>query len=65
MVSSLDSRGDREKQLDGFLFSLGLIVIHIIVTEVPNNMESVTAFLRYHPTLAGTPPQEGNRRLFF
>jgi hypothetical protein len=54
MVSSLDGRGDREKQLDGFLFSLGLIVIPIVVTEVPNHMEGVTAFV--------TPPRPGGHR---
>jgi hypothetical protein len=41
--------------------SLGLVVIHIHVTDVLNNMESVIAFLRDHPALSGTPPQEGNR----
>ena len=59
--SSHDGKGEYDRQRDDFLVSLGLLVIHIDVAAVLNHMEGVIAFLKNHPALAGTPPEEGNR----
>lgn len=59
--SSHDGKEDYDKQRDDFLTSLRLTVIHIGVAEVLNNMEGVIVFLKDHPALTGTPPQEGNK----
>jgi very-short-patch-repair endonuclease len=59
--SSHDGKEDYDKQRDDFLTSLRLTVIHIGVAEVLNNMEGVLVFLKNHPALAGTPPEEGNK----
>lgn len=58
--SSHNGKEDYDKQRDDFLISLGLIVIHIGVADVLNNMEGVLSFLIDHPALTGTPPQDGN-----
>lgn len=58
---SHDGKEDYDKQRDDFLISLGLIVIHIGVADVLNNMEGVLVFLKDHPALAGTPPREENK----
>ena len=58
--SSHDGRERYDKERDEFLFSLGLTVIRISVADVLNNMEGVVSFLKDHPALTGTPPQEGN-----
>ena len=58
--SSHYGKEDYDKQRDDFLISLGLTVIHIGVADVLNNMEGVLTFLKNHPALTGTPPQEGN-----
>ena len=57
--SSHDGRERYDKERDEFLFSLGLTVIRISVADVLNNMEGVVSFLKDHPALTGTPPQEG------
>ena len=59
--SSHYGKEDYDKQRDDFLISLGLTVIHIGVADVLNNMEGVLTFLKNHPALTGTPPQEGNK----
>lgn len=58
--SSHDDKEDYDKQRDDFFISLGLTVIHIGVADVLNNMGGVFGFLKNHPALTGTPPQEGN-----
>jgi very-short-patch-repair endonuclease len=58
--SSHDGKEDYDKKRDDFFVSLGLSVIHISAVDVLNNMEGVLAYLRNHPALTGTPPQEGN-----
>jgi very-short-patch-repair endonuclease len=58
--SSHDGKADYDKKRDDFFVSLGLCVIHISAADVLNNMEGVLAYLRNHPALTGTPPQEGN-----
>ena len=57
---SHNGKEDYDKDRDDFLISLGLTVIHIGVADVLNNMEGVIAFLKNHPALTGTPPEEGN-----
>jgi very-short-patch-repair endonuclease len=58
--SSHDGKEDYDKKRDDFFVSLDLCVIHISAVDVLNNMEGVLAYLRNHPALTGTPPQEGN-----
>lgn len=45
---------------DACLNGLGLVVIRLTVKDVLQNMDGVVAFLRDHPALTGTPPEEGN-----
>lgn len=58
--SSHDGKADYDKKRDGFFETLDLCVIHISAADVLHNMEGVLAFLKNHPALTGTPPQEGN-----
>ena len=58
--SSHGDKEDYDKQRDDFLISLSQTVIHIGVVDVLNNMEGVIAYLKDHPALTGTPPEEGN-----
>jgi len=59
--ASHDGKEDYDKQRDEFLISQGLTMIHISAKDVLNNMEGVLVFLKDHPALTGTPPQEGNK----
>jgi very-short-patch-repair endonuclease len=59
--SSHDDKQIEDAQRDEYLRSLGLIVIRLLVKDVLRNMEEVVAFLRNHPALTGTPPEEGNK----
>jgi len=58
--SSHDNKQDYDAKRDGFLRSLGLVVIHIPVEEVMNKIVGVMEMLYNHPALKGTPPKEGN-----
>ena len=53
-------REDVDADRDAYLNGLGLVVIRIAVRDILQNMEGVVAFLKNHPALSGTPPQEGN-----
>jgi len=58
--SSHDSKQLEDAERDEYLRSLGLTVIRLLAKEVLQNLEGVVAFLRDHPALTGTPPEEGN-----
>lgn len=58
--ASHDAKIESDKERDDFLENLGLTVIRIQVRDVLANMEGVIDFLKYHPALTRTPPQEGN-----
>jgi very-short-patch-repair endonuclease len=58
--SSHEGREEYDERRDAFLRSLGLTVVRIPVSSVLRNMEGVVEFLRNHPGLAATPPEEGN-----
>ena len=68
--SSHDNKQAYDVKRDAFLQSLGLVVIHIAVAEIMNQMRGVMEMLFnhpalqesliYHPALKGTPPKEGN-----
>lgn len=65
VVLEVDGQSHEFKQLgdaqrDEYLRSLGLIVIRLLAKDVLQNMEGVVTFLRDHPALSGTPPEEGN-----
>lgn len=65
VVIEVDGRSHDEKQEDDanrdeYLISLGLEVIRLQVRDVFHNREGVVNFLRNHPALTGTPPEEGN-----
>ena len=51
---------DEDVRRDAFLNSLGLKVIRLLAKDVFQNMEGVIKYLRDHPALTGTPPEEGN-----
>ena len=57
---SHDSKQQEDAERDQYLNRLGLTVIRLSAKDVLQNMESVVGFLRDHPALAGTPPEEGN-----
>ena len=64
-VIEVDGSSHENKQLedterDQYLKSLGLTMIRLLAKDVLQNKEGVVAFLSNHPTLAGTPPKEGN-----
>jgi very-short-patch-repair endonuclease len=58
--SSHNTKQIEDAERDRYLQSLGLLVIRLLVKDVFQNMEGVVAFLRDHPALSGTPPEEGN-----
>ena len=71
--SSHVDKVEYDNERDAYLESLGLVVIHIPVAEVMNNMSGIMEMLfnhpalefpdekeENHPALKGTPPQEGN-----
>ena len=67
VVIELDGGSHNNKQgedvkRDAYLQSLGLVVIHLLVKDVLRNMEGVIFYLRNHPALTGTPPEEGNKK---
>jgi very-short-patch-repair endonuclease len=57
---SHDSKQDEDSLRDEFLNSLGLVVIRILAKDVLQNLQGVVGFLKDHPALSGTPPEEGN-----
>jgi len=59
--SSHDNKQAEDAKRDSYLHSLGLTVIRLLAKDVLQNMDGVVAFLKNHPALAGTPPEEGNR----
>ncbi len=61
--SSHNNKPHQDVERDHYLESLALSVIRLLVKDVLQNMEGVVAFLTNHPTLAGTPPEEGNEHL--
>ena len=58
--SSHDSKQNEDAQRDRYLESFGLTVIRLLAKDVLQNMNGVVQYLRDHPALAGTPPEEGN-----
>lgn len=67
VVIEVDGSSHNDKQLedaqrDGYLRGLGLTVIRLLVKDVLQNMNGVVVFLKNHPALTGTPPEEGNNR---
>ena len=58
--SSHDDKQEYDVERDAFLESLDLKVIHIPVADVMKNLNGVMEMLFNHPTLTGTPPEEGN-----
>lgn len=58
--SSHDEKQQEDESRDHYLNSLGLVVIRLQVRNVFQNMEGVVRFLKHHPALTGTPPEEGN-----
>lgn len=61
--SSHDSKQAEDAERDGYLQGLGLSVIRLLAKDVLQNMEGVVMFLENHPTLTGTPPEEGNKNI--
>lgn len=59
--SSHDSKQPEDAQRDEWLRSLGLTVIRLLAKDVLQNLDGVVAFLKNHPALTGTPPEEGNK----
>lgn len=57
---SHEDRGERDAVRDAYLGSLGLTVIRIPVSAVLGDFEGMLQYLRDHPGLAATPPEEGN-----
>ena len=60
--SSHNNKQDEDAKRDAYLRSLGLVVIRLLVKDVLRNMEGVVFYLKHHPALAGTPPEEGNKK---
>ena len=60
--SSHDNKQDEDAKRDAYLRSLGLVVIRLLVKDVLRNMAGIVFCLKHHPALAGTPPEEGNRK---
>ncbi len=61
--SSHNNKQRLDAERDQYLESLGLSVIRLLVKDVLQNMAGVVVFLTNHPTLTGTPPEEGNNHL--
>jgi very-short-patch-repair endonuclease len=58
--STHDAKQREDSRRDEWLCSLGITVIRILAQDVLQNMEGVVVFLKNHPALSGTPPEEGN-----
>ena len=58
--SSHDNKQDEDAKRDAYLRGLGLVVIRLLVKDVLRNMAGIVFYLKHHPALAGTPPEEGN-----
>ncbi|MDD2941365.1 MAG: endonuclease domain-containing protein [bacterium] len=58
--SSHDGKQLEDANRDAYLNGLGLTVVRLLAIDVLQNIEGVVAFLRDHPALTGTPPEEGN-----
>ncbi|MBF0218628.1 MAG: endonuclease domain-containing protein [Gammaproteobacteria bacterium] len=58
--SSHNGKQDEDAERDRYLHGLGLTVIRLLAKDVMQNMDGVIVFLRDHPALSGTPPEEGN-----
>ncbi len=58
--SSHDEKQAEDAKRDRYLEDLGLKVIRLLAKDVLQNMEGVVAFLKNHPALTGTTPQEGS-----
>ncbi|MCB1806771.1 MAG: endonuclease domain-containing protein [Candidatus Competibacteraceae bacterium] len=61
--SSHDNKQREDIERDQYLESLGLTVIRLLAKDVLQNMEGVVGFLKNHPALSATPPEEGNHEL--
>ena len=61
--STHDSKQLEDAQRDEWIRSLGLTVIRVLAKDVLQNLQGVVVFLKNHPTLTGTPPEEGNKHL--
>ena len=61
--SSHDNKVEYDKQRDAYLSTLGLTVIHILDTDVKQNLAGVMEVLAGHSALGGTtpPPEEPPR----
>ncbi|HBU24169.1 MAG TPA: endonuclease domain-containing protein [Chlorobaculum sp.] len=59
--SSHDSKQIEDRERDAYLNGLGLTVIRVLAKDVLRNLEGVVEFLKDHPALTGTPPEEGNK----
>lgn len=57
---SHDNKQAEDAERDHYLQSLGLTVIRLLAKDVLQNMKEVVVFLRNHPALKCTPPEEGN-----
>lgn len=53
--TSHDSKFEYDTQRDAFLKGLGLTVIHLLDTDVKNNLAGVMAFLQQHEALQSIP----------
>ncbi len=52
---SHDNKENYDKKRDKFLQELGLIIIHILDSDIKRDIESVVSWLNNHPAF-GTPP---------
>lgn len=59
--SSHDSKQFEDARRDEYLRSLGLTVIRLLAKDVLQSLDGVFVFLKNHPALTGTPPEEGNK----
>ena len=59
--NSHNNKQKEDAERDRYLQSLGLTVIRLLAKDVLQDMEGVVSFLRNHPALTGTPPEEGNK----
>jgi len=60
--STHDSKQLEDAQRDEYLRNLGLVVIRLLAKDVLQNLDGVVVFLKHHPALSGTPPEEGNKQ---
>lgn len=59
--SSHDNKQSEDAERDRYLEGLGLTVIRLLAKDVLQNLDGVIVYLKNHPALTGTPPEEGNR----